>query len=183
MAFVFGLAALAMVGWATGKYVRGKNAVNSLEDQMHQTFSIYTSGSFSDATNALLHYTAFLENHRAALSKDYEVDSLLYAAYGKLGYMFLYSGDEILASQYFTQAFGCSRRSGTRKIEPTEFVDFFVAGTSRIDAQTGVAWKASRDSPTNMVDKVKVLFGIGISNELNEPSGESLKWMPRKSEP
>jgi len=129
----------------------------SAEDQMDAAYGAYTSGSFFDATNAIVNYVRYIHEHRRYLEDRLKVDYMLFLAHTKLTLMYAYANDVTNAHRNLVQAFRYHRMAELPPVQSSEFLDHVISGTEKIDSRTGVAWKTNMEFPTNTILEIRRL--------------------------
>lgn len=131
--------------------------LQSAKDHMQDAYSAYTLGTFGGATNELLAYVRYMEEHRQQLVGKLKVDYVLYIAHAKLTLMYAYDNDVTNAYVNLRRAYQYHRMAGLSSVEASNFLDFITTGTEKVDSSTGVAWKAGLEFPTNTISRIRQL--------------------------
>jgi hypothetical protein len=149
--------ALAVGTWAIAHKVHRSWVLQSAEDRMHAAYRLYASGSFEETTNAIIAHVQYINKHRQDLAGKLKVDDVLYVAHAKLSFMYAYAHDVTNAYINLKLAYQYHRIAGLPPVRASEFLDYIIAGTEKIDSLTGVIWKTSMEFPTNTVSEIRQL--------------------------
>ena len=164
---------IVLIAILVAVYVGGRDEAGellvSLDERMNEAYRAYNETASGEAADRLKEYVAFLKVNEGKLNRHRKVDLLVYVAEAKLGVLSMYSDDADSASAHFVAAY--RRHERTRKaasmepVKPTEFVDFILDATMRVDEASGVTWRFSSKPNSNTVARTQLLLSKSINGE------------------
>lgn len=139
-----------------------QRGVSEVDAQMRNSHESYSTGSYREATNSLSTFIQFLETNRIRVSRDRDVERLLYITRIKLAYMLMYSGNEIAACDLMNLAYGnhanLQARVREKPMPRSKFVEFVIVGIEKLDSKSRVGWKSQLSLDTNTFNKLNARF-------------------------